>query len=122
MCNIVEGLINGNDLTSDKLFKARAYGPVGVEFKLTNFRGSPVTVGYAPVDIGNYITAELKGDDYTAKTDDIMSPSVYLSWSMASRPLSLMLGYQRDITLENGIKDDSVFLSVSFDLPIATLY
>jgi hypothetical protein len=110
------------DGTGQKDWTGRAYGPVGIELKVANYRGSPITIGYAPIDIGNYVTAELKGDSYDAKTEDILSPSVFVSWSSASRPFSILVGYQKDIKIENGLTDDSMFLSFAFDLPIATIY
>ncbi len=110
------------DGSGEKDWTGRAYGPVGIELKVANYRGSPITIGYAPIDIGNYVTAELKGDSYDAKTEDILSPSVFVSWSSASRPFSILLGYQKDIKIDNGLTDDSLFLSFAFDLPIATIY
>lgn len=109
-------------LNGEKSFKGRAYGPVGVELKLINYHGSPITIGYAPIDVGNYITAELRGDSYDAKTEDILSPSVFLSWSSASRPFSILVGYQEDIKIENGLKEDAAFIAFAFDLPIATVW
>ncbi len=109
-------------LNGEKSFKGRAYGPVGVELKMFNYHGSPVTIGYAPVDVGNYITAELRGDSYDAKTEDILSPSIFVSWSSASRPFSILVGYQEDIKIENGLKEDAAFIAFAFDLPIATIW
>ncbi|PWK47923.1 hypothetical protein [Pleionea mediterranea] len=106
----------------DSEWTGRAYGPVGVELKIASYRGSPITLGYAPIDIGNYITAELKGDSYDAKTEDILSPSIFFSWSAASRPFSILVGYQKDIKIDNGLTEDSAFISFAFDLPIATIY
>ena len=108
--------------TGDNDWTGRAYGPVGVELKIASYRGSPITLGYAPIDIGNYITAELKGDSYDAKTEDILSPSIFFSWSAASRPFSILVGYQKDIKIDNGLTEDSAFISFAFDLPIATIY
>ncbi len=110
------------DGTGQKDWTGRAYGPVGIELKVANYRGNPITIGYAPIDIGNYVTAELKGDSYDAKTEDILSPSVFVSWSSSSRPFSILFGYQKDIKIDNGLTDDSMFLSFAFDLPIATIY
>jgi len=110
------------DNDGEKDYEFRAFGPVGLEIKLASYWGRPVSLSYAPLDFGAYITNELRGRDYDAKVEDILSPSIYLSWSAKNRPFSILLGYQRDIRLKSTEKENSYFLSLAFDLPILTLY
>lgn len=100
----------------------RAFGPVGLELKLLTIRSAPISINFAPIDIGNYITNELKNTDYSAKFEDIVAPSVFLSYSFKSKPVSLLLGYQYDIRIDEDTKTEGVFFSVGFDLPILTIF
>jgi len=102
--------------------EARAFGPVGLEWKLLTYRGNPIGVNIAPIDIGAYITNELQGDDYDAKLEDIKAPSYFLSYSLKNKPISFMLGYQENIKTGIGETDDMFFFSIAFDLPIFTIW
>ncbi|NVJ62394.1 MAG: hypothetical protein HWE27_18545 [Gammaproteobacteria bacterium] len=52
----------------------------------------------------------------------IKVPGVFISWSTSSRPFSILESYQKDIIIENGLKEDAAFIAFAFDLPIATIY
>lgn len=106
----------------DRELGFRAFGPVGFELKLLTVRSALVSINFAPIDIGNYITNELKDTDYSAKFEDIVAPSVFLSYSFKSKPVSLLLGYQYDIRIDENTETEGVFFSVGFDLPILTIF
>lgn len=100
----------------------RAFGPVGIELKLMTFRSAPLTINLAPIDIGNYITNELKGGEYDAKFEDILAPSIFLAYSSRSKPFSILAGYQKGIKVDDNFETEGPFISIAFDLPIITIY
>ena len=100
----------------------RAYGPVGFEWKVASFWGYPVSVGVAPVDLGAYVTNELRGKDYSATLDDIKAPSYYLSIGVKNHPFAVLAGYQEKVSMAAGRKIDIGFISVAFDLPLFTIW
>ncbi len=106
----------------ERKFGNRLFGPVGIELKLLTYRSKSITLNVAPFDIGNYITNELKDSEYNAKFEDIVAPSIFFSYSFSSKPISLLLGYQKDIKVDENTKTEGPFFSIAFDLPIATIY
>lgn len=109
--------------TEPKNWNFRAFGPVGIELKLATFKSAPLTLNLAPIDIGNYITNELKGDEeYSANFKDILAPSAFLSYSLKSKPVSFLAGYQKDIRVGENFKTSGPFVAIAFDLPIFTIY
>ena len=110
------------DAGEDKELGFRAFGPVGLELKLLTFRSAPVSLNFAPIDLGNYITNELRNSDYSAKFEDILAPSVFLSYSFRTKPISILLGYQSGIKIDEDAETEGAFLSVGFDLPILTVF
>jgi hypothetical protein len=108
--------------TLDRKIQIRAFGPVGIEYKIMSYYGDPITINFAPLDLGNYISNELRDIEYTARFSDIVAPSIFLSYSFKERPFSVMIGYQKDVKIGNLIEDDTFFLSFAFDLPIYTIY
>lgn len=112
--SVVNGQVEGT--------ASRAFGPIGLEWKPFVWRGRPITLNFAPIDIGNYVTSELTGKDYSASLDDVVAPSVFVALSGRSAPVALLLGYQKGIRVEEDIEDESWFLALTFDLPMFTLY
>lgn len=110
------------NIGEDKKWNFRAFGPVGIEIKLATFKSSPFTINFAPIDIGNYLTIELKGNDYSAKFEDILAPSIFFAYSLKSKPITFLAGYQRGIKIADNIETQGPFISIVFDLPIFTLY
>lgn len=102
--------------------RIRAFGPVGLEYKIMSIYGSPVTLNFAPIDIGNYVSNELQDIEYTARFSDIIAPSIFLSYSMKDRPFSFLFGYQKDVKVGNLVEENTFFVSFAFDLPIFTIY
>ncbi len=41
--------------TLESEIQIRAFGPVGLEYKILSVYGSPITINLAPLDIGNYV-------------------------------------------------------------------
>lgn len=108
--------------TFDKELQARAFGPVGLEYKIFSHYGNPITLNFAPIDIGNYISNELRDVDYTARFSDIIAPSVFVSYTFNKRPFSILIGHQKDVRVGNDIEEDTFFISFAIDLPIYTIY
>jgi exosome complex RNA-binding protein Csl4 len=110
----------------DKQTVYRAFGPIGVEFKIFSgpMFGKDVTVTLmaAPVDIGIYITDELNGSEYDVSIDDITAPSYFISFASKRSPMAVQLGYQEDIPVANNRTEKMVFMALSFDLPLVTLW
>ena len=100
----------------------RGFGPIGLEWKPFVWGGRPITLNFAPFDIGNYVTSELTGKGYSASLDDIVAPSVFVALSGRETPVALLVGYQHGIRVEEDIEDESWFVALTFDLPIFTLY
>ena len=100
----------------------RSYGPVGIELKLATFNDFPLTLMYAPIDVGAYITQELKDEEYSAEFADVVAPSVALSISGRRRPFSLMVGYQDGIRVDEERETHALFLAFVFDLPLLRLF
>ncbi|VUD46622.1 hypothetical protein TDB9533_00860 [Thalassocella blandensis] len=110
------------EMGMDRVWHPRAFGPVGIEFKLFSFQSSPVTIMYAPFDIGNYVTNELTDQEYSAKFSDIVAPSAFLSYTVKGKPISLLAGYQWDMILAENFETEGPFVSIAYDLPIFGLY
>ena len=108
--------------TLEEEIQIRAFGPVGLEYKILSVYGRPITVNLAPLDIGNYVSNELQDVEYTARFSDIVAPSIFLSYSMKDRPFSFLAGYQKDVKIGNNIEENTFFISFAFDLPIFTIY
>jgi len=104
----------------------RAFGPVGIEFKVYSgpvfSKDMTVTLMFAPIDIGVYVTDELKQDEYNVELDDIDAPSYFVSFSSKSSPMAVQVGYQKDIPFANNQKESMYFIAFSFDLPLVTLW
>lgn len=114
------------DSSGKKDWAFRAFGPVGIEFKIFSgpIFGKDTTVTFmaAPIDIGVYITNELKGDKYDVDYSAIASPSYFTSFSSKSSPVSLQVGYQKDVPISNTDKDNMYFVAFSYDLPLFTIW
>ena len=100
----------------------RPFGPVGVEFKLVNWKGRAFSLNAAPLDIGVYIKNKLIDENTEAKVSDIYSPSMFFSISGKTYPVSLLAGYQWDRKTERTTEEDSYFVSIAFDLPVFTIW
>lgn len=100
----------------------RPFGPVGIEMTVMSFNGAPVGLNYSPIDIGAYVTYELKGEDYDPRVEDITAPSLFLSYSLRNKPVAFMAGYQWGLKSIEGGKENMAFISVAFDLPLFTLF
>lgn len=111
-----------DDGSGEREWRGRAFGPVGLELKLLDVYGYPVSVNAAPYDIGGYITSELRGSAYDARLDDIKTPSYFLAVSAPHRPFAVLVGYQQDVQTAPGRREDVGFLSFAFDLPLLRLH
>jgi len=105
----------------------RAFGPVGVEFKLFSgpILGSKptiVTIMYAPIDIGVYVTNELKSEKYDVSIEDIRTRSLFLSFTPTNSPRSFQVGVQNSVLIDNGNRARMIFFAFSFDLPLFTIW
>lgn len=100
----------------------RAFAPVGLEFKALSFPAANVTLMAAPLDIGAYVTNELRGEAYDPNVEDVLAPSYFISINSRYRPFAVQIGYQNDITQNDGRKRDTWFTALSFDLPIYTVW
>lgn len=110
------------EMGMEKEWHPRAFGPVGIEFKLSSIKSKPISLMYAPFDIGNYVTNELSDQEYSASFSDIVAPSVFLSYTVRGKPISFLLGYQWDMKLAEDFESEGPFISIAYDLPIFTLY
>lgn len=112
----------GDGPISDERNGWRPFGPVGLEWKLLTYESTPISINYAPIDIGNYIKHELMDTAYDdAKFSDINSPSVFLSWSLKRYPVAFLMGHQWNMKSDRG-EEDSAFLALTFDLPVFTIF
>lgn len=98
-----------------------AFGPVGIEYKIANLGGGPVTIGYAPIDVGAYVTAELQDEAYDPKLSEIRVTTAWAAYSFASSPFTILAGMQTGVHTETETNDQVSFLAVAFDLPIWAL-
>lgn len=94
------------------------YGPLGIEFRLANFWGKPLSIGYAPLDLGVPISNELRDKEYTAEFEDIRSDNIYLSFSFKTKPVSILLSRQQNRNNSTGQKESVNMISLVFDLPL----
>ena len=126
---------------SDQHYQYRAFGPVGVEFKIYSGRikllpsfkkwnwpgmytkPNTVTIMYAPIDLGVYVTNELRSEKYDVSIDDIRAPSWFISITPTSgSPRSFQFGFQKKVLIENKKTENMWFMALSFDLPLFTLW
>ncbi|WOH38964.1 hypothetical protein RI844_07020 [Thalassotalea fonticola] len=118
----ISAIYNKEEQFEDREINFRAFGPIGFEFKAISFEDSILSLNIMPLDIGNYITNELKQDDYSAKFDDILAPSVFISYTSKSKPFAVLFGFQDKIKVAEDYETNGIFLSLVFDLPIYTIY
>lgn len=111
-----------DDGSGQREWRGRAFGPVGLELKLFDANGFPISLNAAPYDLGGYITSELRGDAYDARLEDIKAPSYFLAFSGRNRPFAVLLGYQEDVQTAPGRREDVGFVSFAFDLPLLRLH
>ncbi|MAL97756.1 MAG: hypothetical protein CL583_04810 [Alteromonadaceae bacterium] len=103
--------------------QVRAFGPVGIEVKVSSLHyGWNMSAVVAPIDVGAYVTNELKGEEYDPNVEDIIAPAYFISLYRRDGPLSFQLGYQKNIKNNLGEEDNRGFLAVSLDLPILKIY
>jgi len=118
---------------NEKVNVARAFGPLGVEYKFYSGRikvpflelyskPSTVTLMYAPLDLGVYITSELNNEEYNVSMDDLRAPSVFVSITPIGTQKSLQLGCQNRVLVANKNKEHLCFVALSFDLPLFTIW
>lgn len=100
----------------------RAYGPVGLEYKLRASDWGVLGLNVAPFDLGAYITNELNGAEYEAKMKDIRAPSYFVSYSLKNKPVAFLLGHQKNLLMGDGQYHDVNFLAFAFDLPLYSLF
>ncbi|HEX4975646.1 MAG TPA: hypothetical protein VFV48_07165, partial [Pseudomonadales bacterium] len=100
----------------------RAYGPVGLEYKLRASDWGILGFNVAPFDLGAYVTNELNGSDYQAKLKDIRAPSYFVSYSLKNKPVAVLLGHQENLLMGDGQYHDVNFLAFAFDLPLYSLF
>lgn len=111
-----------DDGSGQREWRGRAFGPVGVELKLLDLHGFPVSVTAAPYDLGGYVTSELRGSAYDARLEDIKAPSYFLAVSGRHRPFAVLIGYQEDVQTAPGRREDVGFVAFAFDLPLLRLH
>lgn len=118
----VAGGYYDDDGDSEKKMEARSYGPIGLEAKIrVTENGWVWTLMAAPIDIGAYITRELKDEsDYDASFSDIDSPSITIGVTTPRQPIRFMIGYQDKIPTDIGTTQ-GWFASVAYDLPFLRL-
>ncbi len=100
----------------------RAFGPVGLEWKFLTHEYYSLSLDIAPLDIGNYISNEFTGDDYSPKASDVIAPSYFLAISSRKHPFAILIGYQDNVPVGEDEEKSGAFISVSFDLPLFTIH
>lgn len=96
----------------------RAFGPIGIEYKLMTTDSLVLSLDYAFLDIGNAISNELLEKDYSASIRDVVSSSYFLSVASRRYPVAMLIGYQDNVPVGENVSEEGVFLSIAFDLPL----
>lgn len=100
----------------------RAFGPIGLEYKIYTNSLFTFSIDYAPIDIGNAISNELLEEDYSVSLKDIMATSYFISIASRKYPVALLLGRQDRVPVGDGETDSGNFVSLSFELPLARIW
>lgn len=113
-------VINHTEVGSNN--RGGIYAPIGVEFSHGLESGS-VSLMFAPFDFGYPIGLKLNGVEQGVSLNDVIAPSIALSYGWRDYPLSVGIAYQRGrrSSLTNAVeKRAMIFMGI--DMPLFLFY
>jgi hypothetical protein len=113
-------VINSSEVSSNN--RLGIYAPVGVEVSHALESGS-ISLMIAPFDFGYPISLKLNGVEQGVKLDEVVAPSIALSYGLKDYPLSVGVAYQRGrrSSLTNAVeKRAMIFMGI--DMPLFLFY
>lgn len=99
------------------------YAPVGLEFSRGLGNGASFSLMLAPFDFGYPINLKLNGIKKDIDFNEIVAPSVLVSYGWPKYPISIGAAYQRgrnDLAV-NSVEERVLFF-IAFDMPLLTFY
>lgn len=97
--------------------------PVGLEYSYALSSGASMSAMLAPFDFGYPVSLQLNGSDLGVGADQIVAPSLSLSYGFADYPLVLGLSLQQGRDIGNGdTREKRAMLFLAFDMPLLQLY
>ncbi len=114
-------------LTLDGPGKDKAYQgmfvPVGLEYSRALNSGASMSLMLAPFDFGYPVSMQLNGSDLGVGVDQVVAPSVSLTYGFADYPLAMGLSLQQGRDVGNGdSRENRAMLFFAFDMPLLQLY
>ncbi len=97
--------------------------PLGLEYSRALGSGNSLSLMLAPFDFGYPVSMQINGSEQKASLDQIVAPSLSLSYGLADYPLVIGLSYQqgRDV-LGGDTREKRAMLFFAFDMPLLQLY
>jgi len=111
---------NQSDVGSNN--RGGIYAPIGLELS-RGFQSGSVSLMLAPFDFGYPISLKLNGVEQDVKFNEIVTPSLALSYGWEDYPLSIGIAYQhgRSSGLSN-VVEKRVILFLGIDMPLFSFY
>ncbi len=125
LINSYLGVFAGKSNTPDSEANSNDYGiyaPIGIEYSHSIDNGASLSYMISPFDFGYPISLKLNGVDEDVEYEQIIAPSIGITYGFANSPLALGIVFQKgkkyDSTKE---QEKKVFLHLSFDMPLFIL-
>ena len=95
------------------------FAPIGLEYSRGIGGQDSISIMVAPFDFGHPVSLKLNGIEEDVELDEIIAPSIIISYGFKKAPVELGIGYQfgRKIDQTNQT-DEILFLHLSFDMPL----
>lgn len=95
------------------------FAPVGIEWSYGTSSNSSFSIMLAPLDFGYPISLKLNGIEQSAKLNDIIAPSLNISYGIRGYPIVIGLAYQRGRLIEaTGQQERRIMVFFAFDMPL----
>ena len=97
--------------------------PVGLEYNYGRSDGASVSVMLSPIDMAYPVNLKLRGIEEDVEFDELIAPSLTVSYGFEDWPVNLGIGYQRGRRLADVDKtEEKWLLFLTFDMPLFRLY
>jgi hypothetical protein len=99
------------------------YAPVGLEYSKGTKGGGSLNLMISPFDFGYPISLKLNGVEQDVALEDVVAPSLLLSYGLPNYPLAIGIAYQKGRTDEQlNQTEKRILFVIAFDMPLLTLY
>lgn len=94
------------------------FAPIGFEYARGMSCGASWSIMISPFDFGYPITLKLNGIESEVEFNQIIAPSIAVSYGFAEYPLTLGAGYQKGRSINANNTEERILLFLAFDMPL----